>query len=70
MPRLIASQQLAPKFYDVDAAATLLGVSPRYIRRLVSERRIPFFKPGGYLIRFSEDDLLAFAESSRVEAER
>jgi excisionase family DNA binding protein len=47
-------------------AAGYLNVTERYMRRLVAERRIPFFKVGR-LLRFSVGDLDAFFEACRVE---
>jgi excisionase family DNA binding protein len=41
-------------------------VAERYVRRLVTDRRIPYFKVGR-LLRFSAEDLDAFLESSRIE---
>jgi excisionase family DNA binding protein len=41
---------------DIAGAAERLGVSHRFIRRLVSERRIPYYKIGHY-IRFDRDEL-------------
>lgn len=48
-------------------AAERLGVTERFMRRLVAERRIPFHRLGGYHIRFKESDLDAFAAAGRVE---
>ena len=45
---------------------SILNVNERYMRRLVSERRIPYFKVGR-LLRFSPADLDAFIEACRVE---
>ncbi|MBW4079598.1 MAG: excisionase family DNA-binding protein, partial [Acidobacteria bacterium] len=42
---------------DIRAAASHLGCSERFIRRLVQERRIPFVKLAGTRVRFSEVDL-------------
>jgi len=42
-------------------------VAERYMRRLVTERRIPYFKVGR-LLRFSAEDLDAFLEAGRVES--
>ena len=47
-------------------AAVYLNVAERYMRRLVTDRRIPYFKLGR-LLRFSAEDLDAFLESSRIE---
>jgi len=48
-------------------AAAYLNVAERYMRRLVTERRIPYFKVGR-LLRFSAEDLDAFLEAGRVES--
>ena len=34
------------RYLTVEEAAERLGMSPRYVRRLISERRIPFHKYG------------------------
>jgi len=47
--------------FSVEQAAAYLNVSPRFIRRLVSERRIPHLKIGR-LVRIRPDDLEAYAE--------
>jgi excisionase family DNA binding protein len=44
------------------------GVSPRFIRRLVAERRIPYLKLGRH-VRFDPADLDAFLSAGRVEPE-
>jgi excisionase family DNA binding protein len=54
------------KYVDVHGAATYLGVKVRFIRRLVSERRIAFHKAGAH-VRFAVDDLEAFMQAGRVE---
>ena len=52
---------------DVSAAAAYMGVSPRFMRRLVAERRITFVKLGRHL-RFELGDLDSFIIAGRVEA--
>jgi excisionase family DNA binding protein len=47
-------------------AAVYLNVTERYMRRLVAERRIPFFKVGR-LLRFATTDLDAYLEACRIE---
>jgi excisionase family DNA binding protein len=42
-------------------------VAERYVRRLVTDRRIPYFKVGR-LLRFSAEDLDAFLEAGRIES--
>ncbi len=54
---------------DIAEAADRLGVSIRFMRRLVDERRIPFHKIGKY-VRFDPADLDRFAMQGRVEAIR
>ena len=54
---------------DVDTAAERLNVTPRYVRRLVTERRVPFFKVGKF-IRFDSTELEAWLEQCRVDQER
>jgi len=53
---------------DLEAAAAYLGTSSRHLRRLYSERRIPFHKVGKY-VRFSRADLDRFLAGHRVEAQ-
>jgi excisionase family DNA binding protein len=50
----------------IEDLAEHLGVSVRHVRRLVSERRIPFHK-WGRLLRFDIDDVNAWVEATRVE---
>jgi excisionase family DNA binding protein len=54
------------KYLTIDQAASMLGMSPRYVRRLVSERRIAFHRLGRS-VRLAESDLREFARSGRVE---
>ena len=51
---------------DLEAAASRLGTSVRFLRRLVAERRIPFHKLGRH-VRISSTDLEAFIAAGRVE---
>jgi excisionase family DNA binding protein len=55
---------------DIPAAASHLGCSERFIRRLVQERRIPFVKLAGTRVRFLEFDLDQWVASQRVEVRR
>ena len=52
---------------DVDGAAERLSVSPRMVRKMIAERRIPHFKVGS-LVRFDSKDLDEWLRKScRVE---
>lgn len=50
---------------DVRGAAQHMGVTERFMRRLVEERRIPYYKVGKF-VRFSEEDLDSFLTSVRI----
>ncbi len=50
----------------VEEAAQRIKMSPRYVRRLVAERRIAFHKVGRS-VRIKVCDLVAHVESGRVE---
>ena len=51
---------------DIAGLADRLGVGERFVRRLVSERRIPFLKIGRH-VRFEVDEVEAWIQESRVE---
>lgn len=57
------------KLLSVDEAADLLNVSPRFIRRLIAERRIEFVKYGRP-VRIRESALIAFVITGTVEPMR
>jgi len=46
----------------IEAAAERLGVTPRLVRRLVSERRIGFVRVGKF-IRLRQEDLDVYLEA-------
>lgn len=52
---------------DVTSAAAQLGTPVRFIRRLISERRIRFYKIGRY-VRIDRHDLDDYIAAHRVEA--
>ncbi len=68
MTRRAAVTQTAPSapLIDIVQAAERLGVSVRFMRRLVDERRIPFHKIGKY-VRFDPADLDRFVMQGCVE---
>jgi excisionase family DNA binding protein len=51
---------------DVDQAAEHLTVTPRFVRTLVAERRVPFLKIGKF-VRFDIADLDAWLDGCKVE---
>ena len=58
--------QTATVLLTVEAAAERLSTSPRFIRRLIAERRIEFVKVGRH-VRISESALADFIDAGRVE---
>jgi excisionase family DNA binding protein len=50
----------------IDDVAARLGVQPRFVRRLVQQRRIPFHKIGKF-VRFEQMDLDEFIDRGRVD---
>jgi len=52
---------------DVNQVAERLCVSPRFVRRLVDERRIPFCKLGKF-VRFDPAEIDAWIDARRVQA--
>ena len=70
----MAAQTLPPvvspsALLDVHGAADRLGVTDRFIRRLVEERRIPFHKIGK-LVRFDPIEVDRWIDTCRVEPRR
>jgi excisionase family DNA binding protein len=55
----------APALLTVEQAAERLSTGPRFIRRLIAERRIEFHKVGRH-VRISERALADFIEGGRV----
>jgi excisionase family DNA binding protein len=55
-----------PQYLTVNGAAEYLNTSVRFVRRLVSERRIAFHKVGSH-VRIAVSDLEEFVQAGRVE---
>ena len=54
-----------PMLVTIEEVADHLGVSVRHVRRLVSERRIPFLK-WGHLLRFDPTQIADWLAAQRV----
>lgn len=54
------------QYLTVPQAAEHLNTSVRFIRRLIAERRVGFFRVGRH-VRFAVADLDAFVQAGRVE---
>ncbi len=57
------------RMLDVVGLAARLGVTERFVRRLVHERRIPFYKVGA-LLRFDVADVEHWLAMHRVDPSR
>ena len=60
------TNRLRESLIDIDEVASRLGVSTRYVRRLVAERRIAYLKVGR-LVRFNNEVVDAWLESCAVK---
>ena len=53
------------RLLTVEEAGDVLNTGPRFVRRLIAERRIEFVRVGRH-VRISESVLASFVESGRV----
>lgn len=65
--RPLPARPTAPELVGVADAAAQLGTPVRFIRRLIAERRIRFYKIGRY-VRIDRRDLDEYIASNSVEA--
>lgn len=54
-----------PQLIDIATVARRLGTSIRHVRRLVTERKIPYLKIG-HFIRFDERDVEVWIDRQKV----
>ncbi len=54
-----------PQLLDMETVARWLGTSIRHVRRLVTERKIPYLKIG-HFIRFDERDVEVWIDRQKV----
>jgi excisionase family DNA binding protein len=66
MSKTKSETQLQPELLDVAGAAQYLGLTVVFVRRLVMERRIRYYKLGKF-VRFRISDLDSFVEGGRME---
>ena len=59
---------MSVQLYTVEQAAERLNTTPRFIRRLIAERRITFTRLGRH-VRISGDVLDEFVDAGRVDAQ-
>ena len=65
MSEHIGSAAVAEQLLSVEAAAERLDTKPRFIRRLIAERRIEYHKLGRH-VRISESALAEFIDAAKV----
>jgi excisionase family DNA binding protein len=65
MTKSIRSATIAEQLLSVEAAAERLDTTPRFIRRLIAERRIEYHKVGRH-VRISESALADFIAAGKV----
>ena len=56
---------VVPKLLTMDELAERLGVTPRHVRRLVAEKRVPYVKVGRF-VRFDPAAIASWLDQSRV----
>ena len=62
----MTATQPEPRLMSIAEVADRLGVTVRHIRRLVSERRIPYLK-WGHLLRFDPADIDQWLDTTRFQ---
>ena len=60
----MATASTLPRLLDITELAERLGTSQRHVRRLIADKRIPFFKVGR-LIRFDPDEIMKWLDETR-----
>jgi excisionase family DNA binding protein len=60
------SAAVIDRLLSLEEVAVLLATSPRHVKRLVYERRIPYVKVGRW-VRFDHASLVAWLEEHAVE---
>lgn len=58
-----------PQLLTIDQLAQRLGITVRHVRRLVAEKRVPYYKVGR-LVRFDEAEITVWLATRRVPASR
>ncbi|MHB1446208.1 MAG: helix-turn-helix domain-containing protein [Acidimicrobiales bacterium] len=64
-PTITPTPETTTGMITIPDVAARLGVRDRYVRRLVAERRIPYYKVG-YLIRFDPHEVEEWLTTSHI----
>jgi excisionase family DNA binding protein len=54
-----------PGLMSIEQLAQRLGITVRHVRRLVAEKRVPYYKVGS-LVRFDSAEIKVWLDSRRV----
>ena len=65
---MFASMKDQVIYLDVEQAAALLNVSPKYVYTLTQQRKIPFYKPFGKKLLFKLEELTDIVDASHVRS--
>jgi excisionase family DNA binding protein len=57
------------KAFSMNAAAAFTGLSKNYLYKLVSQKKIPYYKPLGGRVFFRQEDLENFIFRNRQSAD-
>lgn len=58
-----------PQLLNIDQLAQRLGTTARHVRRLVAEKRVPYYKVGR-LVRFDPAEITVWLATRRVPGSR
>ena len=61
--------QITPVFMEYAEAAQLLGVTEHWLRKAVREKTVAHSRLSDRVVRFTDEDIAAIRERSRVEPE-
>ena len=65
----MAGSDRIPQLLSIEELAARLGITVRHVRRLVAEKRVPYYKVGR-LVRFDPAEIAQWLESRRVPGSR
>ena len=65
----MAGSDRIPQLLSIEELSTRLGITVRHVRRLVAEKRVPYYKVGR-LVRFDPAEIAQWLESRRVPGSR
>jgi excisionase family DNA binding protein len=68
--RMKKANAIKTKYLKTAMAAQYIGISPRYLRQLVAEGRVPVHKLGPRCFVFRVEDLETFMKDNRIGGER